>query len=1064
MMIKKAKLKIPVQSLSRQLLIFTGIALMLLSATVAYGQTERTITGVVVSATDNTPIPGTNVVIKGTTIGGITDIDGNYSIQVNENDVVVFSFIGFRSQEVLISNQQVINIILAEDVSSLDEVVAIGYGVQKKKLVTGATINVKGDDIAKMNTTNPLQALQGKTPGVNISSSSGQPGEEVKVTIRGLGTIGNSKPLYIIDGIEGDISTLNASDIQSIDILKDAASAAIYGAQSANGVVLITTKRGTKGKAQVSFDAYYGLQNVERVVPLLNAQEYKIIMDEQEINSGRAPFDWDAKEGNSYDTDWMDQMIKKNAKTQNYSFNINGGSETSVYSISLSYVSQEGIIGGSGVSNYERYGFRSNTEQKLYNDVLVVGQHLNLNYINNKGISVGNQYNNTLRSAFNVSPLSPVYSDNNIYDSPFNDTSNSNWNKGDGNPYAAMMTNHSLNRNQKVFGDVYAELQPIKNMKIRSTFGVNYYSGNSRSFTPLYQFSIYSYNTDHETIRQSMNSGISLTWTNTVGYDFKLNNEHAFNVLIGSEALKSEGVSMSASNWNLLSQFDDFDHAYLDNTTGKAHLEDETDPDNRTIITTKEVGGAPNLHYRRLSYFGRLGYNYKEKYILNATFRADGSSRFAHGYQWGYFPSVSAGWTISNEPFMASTNNWLDQLKLRVSWGQVGNQAVPDLRFASLVSTSTAVSGENPAAFYNFGNAGVNTPGAFQKALANPGLQWETSQQTDIGFDAYLLKARLGVSGDFYIKDTKDWIVQPPIPATAGADAPWINGGGVKNKGVELSVTWNDHMGDFKYSVGVNGAYNKNTVGVIKTSDGMIHGLSNMLYANSPEFYRAENGHAIGYFRGYQTDGLFQSGADIAAWKAEGKGILQSEVMPGDVKFVDQNTDGVIDDNDKVDLGNGMPKITGGFTFNCEYKNFDFRVDASGVTGNKIVQSYGQIGGQSNYTTAILQRWTGEGTSNRIPRVTTNNINWVFSDMYLHSGNYLRISNINLGYDFADLIQIKTISQCRLYCSVQNAFTFTKYNGMDPEIGYGVENWVSGVDLGYYPRPRTVIFGVNLKF
>jgi hypothetical protein len=306
--------------------------------------------------------------------------------------------------------------------------------------------------------------------------------------------------------------------------------------------------------------------------------------------------------------------------------------------------------------------------------------------------------------------------------------------------------------------------------------------------------------------------------------------------------------------------------------------------------------------------------------------------------------------------------------------------------------------------------------------------------------------------------------VQAPVPATAGAKAPWINGGSVKNTGVELSLNWNDNVGEFKYNIGINGAYNKNVVGEIPTSDGIIHGQTNTLYANSEEFYRTENGHAIGYFWGFQTDGLFQNEADIAAWKAAGKGILQAGVMPGDVKFVDQNKDGVIDAKDKVDLGNGMPKVTGGFTLGGQYKNFDFSVNASGAIGNKIVQSYGQVGAQSNYTTAILQRWTGEGTSNRIPRVTVNNINWVFSDLYVHAGDYLRISNINLGYDFAKLIHSKMISQCRLYGSVQNAFTFTKYNGMDPEIGYGVESWVSGVDLGYYPRPRTVLIGVNLKF
>jgi len=1039
------------------------LAVMLCSFGLASAQnSDGKISGKVLSEKDGESLIGVSVMVKGSKVGTVTDINGAFTLQAKTGETLSVSYIGYIAQTVKVTGSTLI-IKLSENSKNLDEVVVVGYGVQKKKLVTGATVQVKGDELAKMNTTNPLQALQGKTPGVNISSTSGQPGSDMKVTVRGLGTVGNSGPLYIIDGIEGDITTLNASDIQSIDVLKDAASAAIYGSQSANGVILVTTKQGTKGKGQVSFDAYFGVQNVERKVSLLNAQEYKMIMDEQQINSGLSPFNW-ASKGDLADTDWMGQMIKKDTKTQNYSLNITGGSETSTYSLSLSYNSQEGVIGGSDVSNYKRYGARVNTEHKLYKDILVVGQHLNLNYINNVGINVGNQWNNTLRSAFTVSPLSPVYSNNNLYNSPYNDTSNSKWNTTDGNPYGSMMTNtNNKNSNQKLLGDVYAEFQPIKNLKIKSTAGINYYSSNYRSFAPLYQFSVYSYNTNHETVNQNMNSGNTLTWTNTASYDFKINEDHAFNTLIGTEAVKFQGVGMSGSNWNLVSQMDDFNHAYLDNATGKAHL----DTDGKTVIETRTVGGGPATDYSRASYFGRLGYNYKEKYILNATLRADGSSRFASGHRWGYFPSASAGWAISNESFMASTTDWLDQLKLRASWGQVGNQNIGDYKYASLISTSTAVSGDNPAANYDFGNAGVNTAGANLKALPNKDLKWETSEQTNIGVDARLLKNRLSVTGDFYIKTTKDWLVESPVPVTSGFEKHWINGGNVKNTGIELALNWNDNIGNFKYNVGVNSSYNKNVVGEIPTSDGIIHGQTNMLYSNSEEFYRAENGHAIGYFWGYQTNGIFQSQADIATWKAANKGkngILQPDVQPGDVKYVDQNNDGVIDAKDKVDLGNGMPKVTIGFNLGFQYKNFDFSVNAAGALGNKIVQAYGQNGGQSNYTTEILNRWTGEGTSNRIPRVTVNNINWQFSDLYIHAGDYLKISNISFGYDFAKLIHLKAISQCRIYGSVQNAFTFTKYNGMDPEVGYGVENWVSGVDLGYYPNPRTVLVGVNLKF
>jgi len=707
-------------------------------------QDSKIVTGVVVSSTDNQPLVGVSVLVRGTTNGTITDLDGKYSINVKSGFTITFSYIGYVSQSLAVAGKSVINVTLNEDQQTLDEVVVVGYGVQKKKLSTGATVQVKGDELAKLNTTSPLQAMQGKTPGVSISSTSGQPGSDMKVVIRGLGTVGNSGPLYIIDGIEGDISILNTADIQSIDILKDAASAAIYGAQAANGVVLVTTKQGSKNKGQVSFDAYYGVQNVARKTKMLNAEQYKTIMDEQALNSLSGAYDWSAM-GDLADTDWVSQMFKDDAKTENYSMNINGGSEASIYSLSLNYTSQEGIVGGSAVSNYERYGFRINTEHKLYKDVLKVGQHLNFNYIKSTGISVGNQYNNTFRGAFATSPLSPVYSDNNIYDSPYNDTSNSIWYEGDGNPYGSMMTNtNNKNDSQKLMADIYAELEPIKNLKLRSTFGINYYASEYRSFSPLYQLSVYSYNKQHTTTTQNMSKGHTLTWTNTAGYDFKINDDHAFNALIGMEAVRYQGTYLSASNWNLLSQFNDFSHAYLDNTTGQAYKDEDGN-----VVETKSVGGKPETIYRRISYFGRIGYNYKEKYMVNATLRADASSKFATGNRWGYFPSVSAGWVITNENFMESSRNWLDFLKFRLSWGQVGNQDIDAFQYASPINTSTGYSSSNPAAYYNFGTEGINVAGAYPSRLSNVNVKWETSEQINIGIDTRFLNSRLELNADF---------------------------------------------------------------------------------------------------------------------------------------------------------------------------------------------------------------------------------------------------------------------------------------------------------------------------
>ncbi len=1027
---------------------------------------SRTVTGTVTSATDGEPLIGVSVVVKGSSNGAITNLDGEFTLNISEGNVLVFSYVGFRNQEISYTGQPTMNVILEEDSEMLDEVVVVGYGVQKKKLVTGATVQVKGENIAKLNTTNPLQAMQGQTPGVNISSTSGQPGSDMKVSIRGLGTVGNASPLYLIDGIGGDISTLNPADIESIDVLKDAASAAIYGAQAANGVVLITTKSGREGKAQISFDAYYGVQNVARKGNMLNATQYMAIMDEQALNSGNAAYDWsniqsiyDAN-GNVYNTDWVDAMFKDNATTESYTLGITGGSATSTYAISLGYMNQEGIVGGSDVSNYNRYNFRVNTEHKLFNGLLKIGEQISFVYRKNNGIGVGNQYNNTLRGAFGTSPIAPIYSDNNIYDSPYNDTSNSDWYNGDGNPYGLMMTNtNNENKNATFSGNLYAEIEPVKNLKIRTVFGAVYGSSEYRSFTPLYHFSIYNYNDTRTSVSQNMNHSLGMTWTNTATYDWTLN-DHAFNALLGMESYQYQGTYLGAGNGSLKEGFDTWDYGYINNGTASSSTEGLS------------AEGNPHDEARSVSYFGRLGWNWRETYMVNATLRADGSSRFASGNRFGYFPSISAGWTITNEAFMEKTQSWLDYLKIRASWGQVGNQNIDNYQYLAPMSSSNT--------HYLFGSGygdadaasqlGSNW-GAYPSRLANENVTWETSEQSNIGLDARFMNGRLGANFDFYIKNTKDWLVQAPILATVGAGAPYINGGSVKNTGVELALTWNDQIGrDFNYNIGLNGAYNKNKVGNIPTEDGIIHGSTNQLYDNTPEFYRAENGKPIGYFWGYKTAGIFQNNQEIADWIAAGNGVLQSNVQPGDVKFVDIDHDGVIDDKDKVNLGNGMPDFTFGFNLGFDYKGFDFSILANGAAGHQIVQSYrGHTNKYANYTTAILDRWTGEGTSNRMPRVTEQNINWQFSDLFVQDADYLRISNITVGYDFARLIKTKIFSQARIYAQVQNAFTFTKYDGMDPEIGYGPEGdngmgWASGIDVGYYPRPRTILFGVNLKF
>ncbi|NLU95364.1 SusC/RagA family TonB-linked outer membrane protein [Chitinophaga sp. Ak27] len=1030
-----------------RVLLLWGILIFTLGRN-AYAQNTK-VSGTITSQITSQPVAAASVAVKGTQTSTIADATGKFTITASIGDVLIISSVGFVPKEVKVTSHE-LKIQLQDAESQLENVVVIGYGVQKKKLVTGANVQVKGADIQKQNTTTALQGLQGQAPGVQITTYSGQPGAGMNVIIRGKGTVGNFAPLYIVDGVQtSDISYLNPADIASIDILKDAASAAIYGSQAANGVILVTTRTGkVNQKPQVTLDAFYGVQNVARKAKLLNAKEYATIINEAATNSGKSPyFSNDVVNNLPVNTNWMDQMFKSNVPTQNYVLGIQGGGANSIYSMSLGYTSQGGIVGGSDISYFDRYNFRINSEHNLYDNIVKIGEHLTFNYQNNHGILVDGQYNNTLRSAFGVSPFLPMYdSAGNYFSSDrkgwYPGKPDQSWNNGEANPYAVMdYTTRNRNSSQGLFGDVYIQVEPIKGLKFRSSLGLNYYSNQSHGYTPVYHLSIYSFN-DTAKVTQSMGNGRTIQFDNLLSYDFNVHADHHFSVMVGSSSLKQQTVAMNGSNWDL--RIADMQHAYLsvaqNVNRGAPYM---------------SVGGGPSAS-ALLSFFGRLQYDFQEKYLLNLTFRGDGSSKFAPDKRWGYFPSVSAGWVASRENFMQGVQ-WLDFLKIRGSWGQVGNQNVDAYQFLSPISFANAG--------YIFGPVeGVNTQGAYPSRIANPNVKWETSEQTNIGFDATVLQ-RLNVTFDYYIKKTKDWLIRVPILATAGADAPLINGGDVKNTGVELGLSYSNSIGkDFNYSIGINGAYNRNRIGNIPTNDHVIHGSTNSLYANAGEFYRAANGEPVGYFWGYKTAGLFQTEDEVQAYKGKTGAPIQPNAKPGDVRYVDLNGDGVIDANDKTKIGDPNPDFTFGFNITLGWKGFDFSVQASGVTGNQLVQSWRSPGGFANYSTEILGRWHGAGTSNRIPRVTEDGVNWAqFSDLYVYDGKFLRINNITLGYDFSRLAKKSYLGKVRVYASVQNAFILTKYKGMDAEVGYN-EGFSSGVDVGYYPRPRTFMVGANFRF
>ena len=1043
-------------------------------------QQAKKITGTVTDAMG--PVIGANVLEKGTTNGVITDIDGNFTLNVQPGATIVVSFIGYQPQEIVVGNQTNFKIQLKEDTELLDEVVVVGYGIQKKKLVTGATVEVKGEDIAKLNTTQALGALQSQSPGVNIQAVSGQPGDGFKINIRGAGTNGNTAPVYVIDGVAGgDINALNPADIERIDVLKDAASCAIYGSSGANGVILVTTKQGKVGKVSVSYDGNIGWANVYKMPDMLNAKEYMAVMDQVAYNNGGQPYDWskfvDAdlltayQNGTNPGTDWVKEFRNKNAVVTNHALNVTGGSEFSKFSTGIGYQYQDGAFGGPVKTDYRRFTFRINSEHVIYRkgdmDVIKFGENIYYQHKQNQGVQLGNQYSNDLSNALRAIPLIPVYNENGdffMYDDLKNFGTSANgildYTAYASNPMAHMVYNQAgNNKNFNLNTAAYLEVQPLKNLIYKGQVSYKQWSSSWRSYLPVYRINNQGDSRDKDQTINNVSLGWNWSLTNTLSYRFDITDLHHFDVLVGTEYSKSRptyGESVEATGYN--SAFGDFTHAYLHNTERKA---------------TATVDGYPSDYGSKMSYFGRLNYDFKETYMFSAIIRADGSSKFAKGNQWGYFPSFSAGWVISNEAFMKNTTSWLGFLKIRAGWGQNGNDNIPN---------------SNWRAGYEFGDYGLytfgsdkngGTTGAYPNRLANPDLTWETSEQTNIGIDARFLDNRLSFTMDWYNKQTKDLLVEVGTNAASGFSSQYQNAGTVKNTGLELSMGWRDQIGkEFKYGVNVNMAYNKNEVTEVNNANHFIEGGNDLLAQSTGRFVRMEEGHPIGYFYGYKTDGVIQNQNDLQAYldqncKGNAANSKQgASIKPGDLKFVDVDGNGVINDDDKTDLGNPHPDVTMGLTLSAEYKGFDFSVTTYGAFGAQVARSWRKFsdGQYENYTTEVYDYWHGEGTSNRYPLLAPGNSGQNFqaiSDIYIDDADYVRIQNLTIGYDFKRIWKNCPFQQLRVYAAAQNLFTFTGYKGMDPENGRALndkEPWVTGVDVGNYPQPRTYMVGVNVKF
>lgn len=1011
---------------------------------------EKKVTGKVLDAKGE-PVIGATIMEKGTSNGTITDFDGNFALEVSDNAIIDISYIGYQSQSITAISGKELAITLREDTELLDEVVVVGYGVQKKKLVTGATVQVKGEDLQKLNTVSALGALQSQSPGVNITQSSGMPGEGYKVNIRGLGTVGNSSPLYVIDGVSGgNINSLNPADIESIDVLKDAASAAIYGARAANGVILITTRQGKTGKLQISYDGYIGFQNLAKDPQLVDAKQYMELMDRQD-----GAYKWDEiLPKNVYEpimnntwkgTNWLEEALNKNAPIQNHAVNLTGGSEYSKFSLGLSYTSQEGIIGKPVEPNYNRFTFRLNSDHILLKNgdrnIIKIGENLIYTYSEKSGIGIGGVFNDDVHALLGGVPLHPLYNSEGEYYNQ-DDKVKDGWNYDDEtiNIIGDMVAKRGQNisKNHNLHGNLYLEIEPIKSLKFKTAFGYKFKGSSYRKYEAAYNWSPRKSSSDDKVI-QNMNMETGWTWENTLSYAYKTDNQ-LFDIVIG-QSMERWGIGEKVGISNLNSLFPgSFDHAYISNTQALA-------------VGKTQLTGEPIGEGKLASFFGRLNYNYKEKYMFTATLRSDGSSNFARGHRWGIFPSVSAGWVITNEKFIPN-NNWLDFFKLRGSWGQNGNSAISPFQYLSTIAFDISNS-------YVFGNTkNSQSMGAYSNILPNSDITWETSEQLDLGFDARFFKSRLGVAFDYYHKKTKDWLVKAPILLSYGTSAPYINGGDIVNKGIEFAVNWNDQINGFRYGTNINLSYNKNEVTRLANAEGIIHGPSGLLINTMPEIYRAEVGYPIGYFYGFKTAGVFQNEEQIKNTEAK-----VSTASPGDLIFVDENKDGQITDEDRTMIGNPNPKFRLGFGINMSYKGFDFSVVTNGAFGHDIARCYrhGDTYIQ-NFTMDAYDAWHGEGTSNKYPALSAILSRNQFSDIYIEAGDFLRIQNVTFGYDFKSLFKKLPLQQLRVYLSGQNLYTFTSYKGMDPEVGYGGTSWGSGVDIGFYPSPRVFMFGISIKY
>ena len=1037
-----------------------------ISTSIAYSAfQQQNITGTVTDATTGEPFPGVHVLIEGTKTGTLTDLNGKFSLPEPENgSVLVFSFVGYINERIIWSGQDVIEVKLAQDVKALDEVVVIGYGTIKKSDLTGSVASVASGDIDKTKPVNIESVLEGRVPGLTATAISGAPGSEAIIRVRGIGTVNNNNPIYVVDGMlidnsdpnnpAGNISFLNPNDISSIEVLKDASAQAIYGSRGANGVILVTTRKGTEGLPKITFSSTIGFDNLIKLPKVLNAADCENYILTSNLNGYLRSFP-DASPNvlpdtlnqttrevvagfkQDINTNWLNEILRKNVLNQSYNLTINGGTKYAHYLASAGYNYTDGLIKN---FNYKRYSFRLNTDFKLGNYV-IVGENLGIT----SAVRNGYEGSGTFQSTMWAYPMDPVLKPEGEVDPADPDY---NYNKyaagigGEGNPALNVELQNYKTSRLTLVGNMFGEATILKDFKFRSAWGFNLAYQDISDYTPIYFLSTSNQNT-LSTVSANNNRTNGWVWENTLNYSKSLKN-HSLTVLAGytSEYTKSSYQSESKQG--------------TPNNT----------PEMRTFdagTSQPLVSGGYGVN-TMISYIGRINYSFSDRYLFTTSLRRDGSSKFGAGYQWGTFPSFSLGWRINNEPLFKSLGaEFISNLKIRAGWGQIGNLSLP-VNYAYVSQVASAETGgiDNR---YIFG--GIVSNGYSLGTIGTPYITWETTEQTNLGIEIAILKNLLSVTADYYIKNTKNMLLQVPTVAYAGYPyngVPYTNAGSVQNKGFEIVINLQGKSGDFNYGLAVNGSMFKNKVTSLGQGNKPIN-------TGGPS--RTEVGSSIGRFYGWVTDGIFQTDFWVKSHVTPNGVPIQPNAQVGDFKFKDLNHDGVIDANDETWIGSPLPKLTYGLNITLGYKAFDMLIFFQGSYGNKIydIGIWRQLNfeGTGNMLEYIYKNaWKGTGSSNSDPLLTTvnNNDNFRNSNYFVEDGSYMRLKNIQIGYNFSKALceRIK-ISSARIWVGGTNLFTLTKFRGTDPEVDFYSNAVMAGYDWNnLFPQSREITLGVTLSF